>query len=146
MRLLLATLLLISFGCQKKNNTAEEALHNFIDLHVGKTIKREKLATLITGKLLEQLEALPPEEFEELVDMRNIKKGSVKIVTRTCSDVKCTLTYTISYSTMSDNKKVYDTEVRKIAEIERVGDEWLISDVSNIKTYHDSLEAINPLE
>ena len=146
MKLLIVTLLLVSFGCQKKNNTAEEALHNFVDLHVGKVIKKEKMASLVTGKLLEQLEGLPTEDFEQLVDMSNIKKGSVKIITKSCSEVKCTLTYTISYDTMSDNKKVFETEVRKIAEIELVEDEWLISDVSNVKTYHDSLEPINPLE
>lgn len=146
MKFALIGLLALSFACQKKNDSAEAALTNFIDMHVGNVVKKEDTAKLVTGKLLQQLESLSPEEFGQTVDLSNIKKGSFKIVTESCTEDKCTMTYTINYYTMESDKKVFDTEVKKIAEIEKVGEEWLISDVSNIKTYHDSLEPINPLE
>lgn len=146
MKFVLIGLLALSFACQKKNDSAEAALKNFVDMHVGKIVKKEDMVKFVTGKLQAQLESLSPEEFGQVVDLTNIKKGSLKIITESCTEDKCTMTYTINYFTMESDKKVFDTEVKKIAEIEKVGDEWLISDVSNVKTYHDSLEPINTLE
>jgi hypothetical protein len=86
------------------------------------------------------------EDFEKFSDLRGIKSNSFKVISKSCQENKCFLTYSISYKTVSQDKDTFSSEVKKIAEIVFVQGRWLISDVSNIKTYHESNEPINPLE
>jgi hypothetical protein len=78
--------------------------------------------------------------------MRNIKTESFKILSKSCQEKKCFLTYSVGYLTKKDDKTITSSEVKKIAEMIQVENKWLIEDVSNIKTYHENLEPINPLE
>jgi SepF-like predicted cell division protein (DUF552 family) len=45
---------------------------------------------------------------------------------------------------VDNDKATFTSEVKKIAEIVNENGNWLIADVSNIKTYHEALEPINP--
>ena len=78
--------------------------------------------------------------------LKNIKIDSYKMLSKSCQDKKCFITYSVSYLTKIDDKAQFSSEVKKIAEMVQIENKWLISDVSNIKTYHESLEPINPLE
>ena len=42
-----------------------------------------------------------------------------------------------------NDKAAFSSEVKKIAELNLVTGKWLIADVTNIKTYHESLDPIN---
>jgi uncharacterized protein YjaG (DUF416 family) len=85
-------------------------------------------------------------DFDKFADMKNIKSESFKVLSKSCQDNKCHLTYSVSYLTIKDNKTQFSSQVDKIAEMVKSENGWLIADVSNIKTYHESLEPINSVE
>ena len=86
------------------------------------------------------------EDFIKFSDLKNVERNSFKVLSKSCQEKKCFVTYSLAYTTNTDGKAMFISEVKKIAEILNIDGKWLISDVSNIKTYHESLEPINPLE
>ncbi len=145
MKFMLAVLFLLT-GCLEDSSSPEAALKNFIESRLGNVVTRDYVLERVTGKMKQSLENITDEEFTKFADLRNVEKNSFKIISKSCQEKKCFLTYSISYLTKADNKSAYSSEVKKIAEILMEDGKWLIADVSNIKTYHEALEAINPLE
>lgn len=137
-------LLLILVSCVDDNQGPESVLKNFIETRIGNVVTRELVLEKVTGKMKQSLENISDEEFKKFSDLRNINKGSFKVLSKSCQKNTCFLTYSISYDTNQNGEKTYATEVKKIAEVVNENGIWLISDVSNIKTYHESLEPINP--
>ena len=86
------------------------------------------------------------EEFIKTTEIQNIKKDSFHILSKSCEEKKCSLTYSLSYKTNKDDKATFSSEVQKIAQMVLIEDKWLIAEVNNVKTFHESLEPINPLE
>lgn len=142
--ILFALLLLTS--CMEDKKTPEAALKDFIESRFGSVVTREFIMEKVTGKMKVSLENVSPEEFAKFLDLRHVKKDSFKIHSQSCQDKKCFVTYSISYQTRPEDKTTFATEVKKIAEIVQVDGKWLIADVSNIKTYHEAMEPISPLE
>jgi hypothetical protein len=130
----------------KNDLSPEAALKDFVDSRIGKVVDRDFVLERVTGKMLQSFENMAAEDFEKFADMKNIKMDSFKILSKSCQDKKCFMTYSVSYLSKADDKVQFSSEVKKIAEMVQVDNKWLISDVSNIKTYHESLEPINPLE
>jgi hypothetical protein len=145
MKFMLAVLFLVT-GCLEDSSSPEAALKNFIESRMGNVVTRDYVLERVTGKMKQSLENITDEEFAKFADLRNVEKNSFKILSKSCQEKKCFLTYSVSYLTKADNKSAYSSEVKKIAEILIEDGKWLIADVSNIKTYHEALEAINPLE
>jgi len=145
MKFMLAVLFLVT-GCLEDSSSPEAALKNFIESRMGNVVTRDYVLERVTGKMKQSLENITDEEFTKFADLRNVEKNSFKILSKSCQEKKCFLTYSVSYLTKADNKSAYSSEVKKIAEILIEDGRWLIADVSNIKTYHEALEAINPLE
>lgn len=146
MKLLLLVLFLFT-GCLKDDiSTPEGALKSFIESRLDTLVTREFILERVSGKMKQSLENISDEEFTKFADMRGVKKDSFKILSRSCQEKTCYLTYSVSYRTLDDKdeKTAYSSEVKKIAEIVNENGKWLIADVSNIKTYHESLEPINP--
>jgi hypothetical protein len=137
-------LLLMLGSCLKDSLGPESALKSFIDVRIGNVVSRELVLEKVTGKMKQSLENISEEEFKKISDLRNINQGSFKILSKSCQKNTCFLTYSISYNTSQNDQMVFATEVKKIAEVVNENGIWLISDVSNIKTYHESLEPINP--
>lgn len=145
MKLLLSVLFLLT-ACLKDDTSPEGALRTFIESRMDSVVTREFVLERVTGKMKLSLENISDEEFAKFADMRGVKKDSFKVLSRSCQEKTCFLTYAVSYRTLDDkdDKTAYTTEVKKIAEVVNENGKWLISDVSNIKTYHESLEPINP--
>ena len=146
MKLISFVLILLFASCMKNDLSPEAALKDFVDSRIGKVVDREFVLERVTGKMLQSFENMAAEDFEKFADMKNIKMDSFKILSKSCQDKKCFMTYSVSYLTKADDKVQFSSEVKKIAEMVQVDNKWLISDVSNIKTYHESMEPINPLE
>ena len=53
------------------------------------------------------------------------------------------IVYVISYKTLEEKKAKFTSEIKKIAIVEEVEGKWIIMDVSNVRTYHESSEPIN---
>jgi hypothetical protein len=107
-------------------------------------VTREFVLERVTGTMKQSLENISDEEFTKFADLRHVKKDSFKVLSKSCQEKKCFLTYSLAYQTSHNDKTTFTTEVKKIAEVVSENGKWLISDVSNIKTYHEALEPINP--
>jgi hypothetical protein len=111
---------------------------------MGNVVTRDFILEQVTGKMKQSLENISEEEFIKFSDLRNVKKDSFKVLSKSCQAKTCYLTYSVSYQTVDNDKASFSSEVKKIAEIVNENGKWLIADVSNIKTYHEALEPINP--
>jgi hypothetical protein len=140
---LMLSIFLVS-ACVKKDGTPEAALKDFVESRVGQVIDRGFVLDRVTGKMLQSFENMSDEDFSKFADMRNIKTESFKILSKSCQENRCYVTYAISYLTKKDNQTQTASEVKKIAEMVFLDNRWLIGDVSNIKTYHENMEPINP--
>jgi hypothetical protein len=139
-------LLLVLVSCMDDKKSPEAALKDFIESRFGNVVTRDFIMERVTGKMKVSLENISPADFEKFLDMRSVKRDSFKIHSQSCQEKTCFVTYSISYQTRPEEKTLFNSEVKKIAELVQVEGKWLIADVSNIKTYHEALEPISPLE
>ena len=124
----------------------DRGLERHVRLSWRSKVIRQFVLDRVTGKMRQSLENISEEEFKEFSDLRNMKKDSFKILSKSCQDKQCFITYSVTYVTKKDDKLDFNTDVKKIAEVLSVDGKWLIADVSNVKTYHEALQPINPLE
>lgn len=143
MKLLLSALFLIT-ACVQDNLSPESALQTFVEARIGNVVTKDFVLDRVTGKMKQSLENVSDEEFNKFADLRNVKRNSFKILTKSCDEKKCFITYSLSYLTKNEGVAAFNSEIKKIAEIVSEDGKWLIADVSNVKTYHESLESINP--
>jgi hypothetical protein len=143
MKFILCALILLT-SCVKDDLSPEGTLKTFIEARMGSVVTKDFILERTTGKMRQSLENISEEEFNKFADLRNVQRDSFKILSKSCQDKKCYLTYSVAYRTKEDDKTKFTSEVKKIAEIVNENGKWLIADVSNIKTYHESLEPINP--
>lgn len=139
-------LLVFLTSCLQDNHSPEGALKNFVESRMGSVVTRDFILERVTGKMRQSFENMSDEDFAKFADLRNIKRDSFKILSKSCQEKRCFITYSTAFVTKEEEKSVFTSEVKKIAEIVSVDGRWLIEDVSNIKTYHEALEPINPLE
>lgn len=146
MKSLLLPLMLFLAACLNNEEASPEgAIKSFVEARMGQVVSREFILKKVTGKLKQSVQNISDEEFARFADLRNVKKDSLKVLSKSCQEKKCFVTYSLSYVTNNDKEeKKYTTEVKKIAEVINENGKWLIADVSNIKTYHEALEPINP--
>jgi hypothetical protein len=137
-------LLVFCLSCVKDNLSPEAALKSFVESRIDAVVTRESILERVTGKMKQSLENISDEEFAKFADLRHVKKESFRVLSKSCQDKVCYLTYSVSYRTMEGDKTTFSSEVKKIAEVINEKGQWLIADVSNIKTYHEALEPISP--
>jgi hypothetical protein len=138
-------LLILLVACQPELDSPDMALKEFIEDRMERVVTKDYVLSRVTGKLKEAVENLAEEDFTKFSDLTAYQKKSFKIVSKTCQDKKCFITYTLSYSSMEKDKAVAKSESKKIAEVVLVEGKWLIAEVSNLKTYVESLAPIEPL-
>ena len=146
MKLLICSVFLLLVSCLEDNRSPESALKEFIEIRIGNVVTRNAIIGKVTGKMRQSLENVSEDEFKKFSDLRNVSRDSFKILSKSCQEETCFLTYSISYKTKQNDKDAFSSEVKKIAELSLVEGKWLIADVTNIKTYHESLEPINALQ
>lgn len=139
-------ILLSLVSCFEDNRTPESALKDFIEVRMGSVVGRDEVLKRVTGPMKQSLENITEEEFKEFSDLRNVERESFKILSKSCQDTKCFVTYSLAYKTKKDEKATFSSEVKKIAEMVLTEGKWLISDVTNIKTYHEAASPINAME
>lgn len=144
MRKFLYLFLFLAVSCLEDNLSPESALKTFVEARMGNVVTRDYILERVTGKMKQSLENISEEEFNKFADLRNVKKDSFKVLSKSCQEKKCYITYSVSYQTMEESKSAYVSEVKKIAEVINENGKWLIADVSNIKTYHEALQTIDP--
>lgn len=140
MKFIIITLLLSA--CINKADSPEAALKDFIDSRLEKIVSKDFVVERTTGKLRSSLEAMNEQEFTRFADLRSFKRDTFKVLSKNCQDKRCYLTYSLGYHQAPEGKTTWHSEVKKIAEIQWIEGKWLIADVSNLKTYHESVETI----
>ena len=139
-------MMILVSACVEDKLSPETALKSFVESRFETVATREFVLERVTGKLRQGLENTSDEDFQKFADLRNMKKDSFKILSKSCQEKQCFITYSIGYKTKEEDKTSFATEVKKIAELQQVEGHWLIADVSNVKTYVEAMEPISPLE
>ena len=135
-------MLLLFTGCFSKSDSPEGALKEFVDARLERIVGKDFLLDHTTGKMRVSIDSMNDEEFSKFSDLSSYKKDSFKILSKSCQEKKCYLTYSLGYKKRNDDKTTWTSEVKKIAEVLWIEGKWLISDVSNIKTYHETSVSI----
>jgi hypothetical protein len=142
--ILFALMLLVA--CTEKSLTPEGALKVYIDNRFDHKIESTELASYFTGAMLEKLSGMDEEDFTSFLNTKGLKKKKFKILSKSCEDQKCFLTYTLSYRSTIEGGDKFDSKVKKVVELWQEATGWKIAEINNIKTFHKAKEAINALE
>jgi hypothetical protein len=137
---------LVLAACTQREGTPESALKDFVQGSLGQVITREFVLKRVTGKLEQSVTHMSDEDFNSFSNMTALQQDGFKVLSKSCQETRCFLTYTVAYGTNRDKQRAFKTEAKKIAEMTMVDGKWLISDVSNVKTFHEALEPINPID
>lgn len=135
----LSCLLLVS--CIGGNSTPEEALSDYIYTLTKKNVTKDFYLNRTTGKLKESILSMSDEEFNEFNKIPKIKGRKVKVISKVCDELECSLTYLLSYT--SGEEITYKNEIKKIALLQKVDGDWKIAEASNLKTYIESQSNID---
>lgn len=134
MKQLTLVLLLLLVGCIKES-TPESALEDFINYRFQSGQSKEDILEMTTGPLLDKLNEMSDEDLEKYIDVKDLKKRKLKVLIKNCEEETCYLTYVLRYVKGKESPKDFSVEVKKIAQVNKVKDKWLLADVSNVKTY-----------
>jgi uncharacterized membrane protein len=134
---------LVIFGCTKGADTPEALIKTFVKDVATKKIDREYYQKYTTDKFLAVVEDQSDEELEKNSRMSGVKEVKVKILSKNCDGPKCIVTYTVSYTTETKEDSNFKSVVKKIAEVVKVDDYWKLSNLRNLKTFHESNKAID---
>ena len=96
--------------------------------------------------MLASVSELSDEELEKDTRMNGVSDVSIKVISKNCQKDNCVVTYIVEYKTKSKTEKLFSSEVKKVAEIEKIGEDWKLASIRNIKTFHESKEPITPMQ
>lgn len=136
-------------ACTKDIKTPEGLLAKFTEDITTKKMDRDYYSKYTSGKMKESIDKLSDEEFETYGNLGKVKNAKIEVLKKNCSqEVKCSLTYIVKYDYISEesSERDFKSEVKKVANLVKDDEGWKIEDVSNIKTYHESIKPINALE
>lgn len=135
-------ILVLLVSCNS-HNSPEGVLSAFVEKRLNDEIKVEDLSEYLTGDLLEQYTQALGEDPNKLNESNDFKKSKLSIVYKNCTGDECSITYSLSYdadATDGKSKKEVAVSVKKIALVIKVDDKWLISDISDVKSYYEFKE------
>lgn len=141
MKKFLLLLLVVFVSCQKESSP-ESALETLVSTRFSSS-SRSDVLKVVTGKLKNQIESMDEKKVEHFLDSEGLKKRKLKITLKNCEKDKCFLTYVLKYDDVRPQGSKFEIEVKKIAQIDLVGESWLVSDINNLKTYIDSKDPID---
>lgn len=141
---LLAVLTLTS--CSGGAKSPEALIEELLSKRQKNQLSREVMLELTYGDLREEIASMSDEDFDGYTSELGVTQGSYKILSSNCeSETKCAVTYILTYRSNESGERVFTSEVRKVAQMENLEGVWLLTDMANIKTFHESLKPINPL-
>ncbi|MFG1493191.1 hypothetical protein ACRXCV_00915 [Halobacteriovorax sp. GFR7] len=135
-------ILLVFISCNS-NKSPEGVLRSFIEKRLNDEIKVDDLEDYLTGSLLEEYTQALNDDPKKLNEMSKFEKSRLSIVYKNCSGDECSITYSVSYddeATDGKTKQDVSISVKKIALIIKKDDKWLISDISDVKSFYEFKE------
>lgn len=139
------TLIFILIGCTKGAKSPDGLIKMFAKDVATKKLDMDYFEKYTTGDMLAAIQDLGLEDFEKKTRMVNVTGVKVKILNKNCEGQKCIITYNVKYDTKNKKEGTFGSEVKKVAELEQDQEYWKLAKVTNLKTFHESNEAINPL-
>ncbi len=145
MKLNLILILLVSLivSCSKKLGP-EESLREFVRLSINGKMDKATLLDSTTGNLKSELDALDEDQMSKYLKVEGASRDSFRVNLNNCQPTICFLTYTLKYEQSSNGTKSFDVELKKMAELRFVEEKWLLADITDIKTYYQAEQPIEP--
>lgn len=134
------------WGCSPSPSTPEGLLKMYVRDVTTKKLGKDYYLKHTAGDLKESVENMEEEELAERSHLKNVKNAKVDVLNKNCQGNKCALTYTVDYEAYKGNNQTFSAETKKLAELIKVEDEWKISNVTNLKTYYEAKEPIEPMK
>ncbi len=125
--------------------TPVKVLENYVEasFHATGPSDKKKMESLLTGDTKLRLEAWSEEEFrKQFVEKRKTFKELKVLENRAVSPTEVILVYELAYLEGPKEKEVRITQ-RKLGTLVRVGDEWKIKEVRNIRESIEYLEELS---
>lgn len=140
------TLLILLVGCTGAKSP-RALLENVLSKRQSNSLTQDYMLSITHGPLRDEVASMSEEDYDKYASDLGVTQGHYKILSENCeSETKCTVTYILNYKSTENEEKIFSSEVKKVASLEKVDGNWKLLDMSNIKTYHEGLEPINPLE
>lgn len=142
--LVLFLVMVLAFSCDKKSQGPSETLTNFIEYRFSSSQTKDGLLKYMTAKASEEISNLKEEDLADLLKVEKYRKRNFKIVSEKCDENKCYMTYVLEYDVLAANStRDFVSEVKKIAELQKIDGEWKVANIDNIKTFIDATRPID---
>ena len=126
-------------SCLGPENNPEAVLRDFIQKQFDGKLTRKDVLKRTTGELFKEYSKMTDETFKNLFLKKRLVKKKVKINFKKCSDLRCSITFSIAYDAY-ENKEIKNmVETKKIASLLKDNkDVWKIEKIVNLKTYFEN--------
>lgn len=139
-------ILLLAFtACFNSDDSASGHLRKFVK-ETTNNLSQDNYSDYASQELLESIQSMDEEEFKIFQEQSNVDGVRVEILSESCQQSKCTITYVTKYETKTSDGSIYESEVRKLAELLKEDEGWRVTSVKNVKTYLEAKEGLNPLK
>jgi len=129
-------------GCDK-NDQPEDVLSTYVGQFLSKSLTKDDALSYLGGELKASIEQMDDSEYSSYLEKNSFKKRSFRILLKNCDEVKCQITYIVKYRQKTLATDEYNIDVKKIAQLEKLEEEWKITDIESIKTFIDAKKAID---
>lgn len=148
MKMFFMICLFVFVACDKGSKTPEGLVKKFVEEATSTKLDMDFFKANTTGPLLESVEKLETEEFQELLTasrakLSKVKKPRVEISNKVCAGEKCTLTYIVKYDYETKTDGTFESEIKKVATVIKEKEYWKVSEVNNVKTYYNAQKPID---
>ncbi len=130
-------------SCSKKLGP-EESLREFVRLSISGKMNKGTLLDTTTGQLRTDLEALDEDQMAKYLKVEGATRDSFRVNLSNCQPKVCYLTYTLKYEQATNGVKAFEVELKKMAELRLEDENWLLADITDIKTYYQAEQPIEP--
>ena len=142
--IVLFLVMVMAFSCDKKAQGPSETLNSFIEYRFSTSQTKEGLLKFMTAKASEEISNLKEEDLADLLKVEKYRKRNFKIISEKCDENKCFMTYVLEYDVLAANStRDFVSEVKKIAELQKIDGEWKVANIDNIKTFIDATRPID---
>ena len=131
--------MIVLSSCLGPENNPEIVLRDFIQKQFSGKLTRQDVLKRTTGELFEEYSKMTDETFHSLFLRKKLVKKNVKINFKKCSDLRCSITFSLSYDVYDDKKVKGIVETKKIASLLKDNkNTWKIEKIVNLKTYFEN--------
>ena len=134
-------------SCTQKMS-AEGRLRGYLKLRLKGDYEREEIVDFLSGEMREDIAKMSAEDFQWFRSLNIEKVKNLKILNKNCKEDICFLTYTFRYSkeafdSTQSHKKDVEVEIKKVAKLEYLEEQWKITAIDNTKSFVKFHKAID---